>query len=195
MLFTLGALAGTLSLYDFSPSGPFKKGLVSIFTGEGKGKTTAALGVVLRSLGHGLKVCIVAFMKGDHPYGEWNVLSKLPNVDVARFGFRKFVNPNAPKPGDVEQAEKALDFAREAVLGSTYDLVVLDEINVAVACKLVKLDEVLKLVQDKPPEVELILTGRCADTELIQLADLVTECVKIKHPYDRGIMARPGIEY
>jgi len=182
-------------LRDFVPSASFKEGLVQIFTGDGKGKTSAALGVVLRALGHGLRVCIVAFMKGDYPYGEWDVLSKLPNVKIARFGFRTFTDPANVKPEEIEQARQALATAREAMLGGHYDLVVLDEVNVAVAWKLVELDEVVRLIQDKPANVELILTGRYADTRLVQLADLVTECLKIKHPYDKGITSRKGIDY
>jgi len=167
---------------------------VQIFTGEGRGKTTAALGVVLRALGYGLRVCIVVFMKGDHPYNEWKALSKFPNVKIARFGFRNFTNPANVKPEEIEQAKQALAAAREAMLSGNYDLVMLDEINIAVAWKLVALDEMVRLIRDKPSNVELILTGRQADTELIKLADLVTECLKIKHPYDEGIMARKGID-
>ncbi len=180
---------------DLSSAGPFGRGLVQIFTGEGKGKTTAALGVVLRALGHGLRVCIVAFMKGGYPYGEWEMLARLPNVRVARFGLETFTDPTSVKPEEKEQAKQALSTAREAMLSGDYDLVVLDEVNIAVAWKLVELDEVVKLIQDKPQNVELILTGRYADTRLVQLADLVTECLKIKHPYDKGITARRGIDY
>ena len=174
---------------------PFEKGLVQIFTGEGKGKTSAALGVVLRALGHGLRVYIVYFMKGDYPYGERNVLSKLPNVKFVSFGSLEFVDPASVKPEEIEQAKQALAAAREAMLDGNYDLVVLDEVNVATAWKLVELDEVVRLIRDKPPNVELILTGRHADTKLVQLADLVTECLKIKHPYDKGITSRKGIDY
>jgi len=188
-------LAEMASSDSFSSSEPFSRGLVQIFTGDGKGKTSAALGIVLRALGHGLRVCIVTFMKGDYPYGEWQVLSKLPNVNIARFGLRTFTDPAAVKPEEIEQAKQALAVARETMLSGDYDLVVLDEINIAVAWKLVELDEVVRLIQDKPPNVELILTGRRADTKLVQLADLVTECLKIKHPYDKGIMSRKGIDY
>jgi len=183
------------ALPNFSSSESFKKGLVQIFTGDGKGKTSAALGTVVRALGHGLRVCIIVFMKGDYPYSEWAFLSKVPDVQVARFGFGTFTDPANVKPEEKEQAEKALATAREAMLGGNYDLVVLDEVNIAVAWKLVELDEVVKLIRDKPQNVELILTGRHADTKLVQLADLVTECLKIKHPYDKGIMARKGIDY
>ncbi len=188
-------MAETSSLNSFSPSEPFRRGLVQIFTGDGKGKTSATLGVVLRALGHGLRVCIVVFLKGDYPYGEWKALSKLPNVKIARFGFRTFTDPANIKPEEIEQARQALAVAGEAMLSGDYDLVVLDEVNIAVAWKLVELHEVVRLIQDKPPNVELILTGRQANPRLVELADLVTECLKIKHPYDEGIMARPGIDY
>ncbi|MEE9521037.1 MAG: cob(I)yrinic acid a,c-diamide adenosyltransferase [Dehalococcoidales bacterium] len=177
------------------PSKPSAKGLVQVVTGDGKGKTTAALGTAIRAMGHGLKVYFICFMKGDYPYGEWNILSQLPNFDVVRCGSREFIDPENIKPEDREQARKALALARETVLSGKYDLVVLDEVNLAVAWKLVALDDVIKLINDKPPNVELILTGRRADDKLIQLADLVTECRNIKHPYEKGIKARRGIEY
>ncbi len=179
----------------FSSSKPFEKGLVQIFTGDGKGKTSTALGVVLRASGHGLRVFIVTFMKGDYPYGEWNTLAKLPNVNITRFGLKTFTDPANIKPEERKQAKQALSVVRTAMLSGNYDLVVLDEVNIAVAWKLVKLDEVVRLIRDKPPNVELILTGRHADKKLIELADLVTEMVKVKHPYDKGIMARQGIDY
>ena len=172
-----------------------RQGLVQIFTGDGKGKTSAALGAVLRALGHGLRAYIVFFMKGDHPYGERNVLAKLPNIEMASFGHRGFVDPANVKPEDKEQAKQALAAGREAMLSGNYDLVVLDEVNVAVAFKLVELDEVIGLIDDKPPNVELILTGRKADTKLVQRADLVTEMLNIKHPYEEGVVAREGIDY
>lgn len=174
---------------------PLPKGLIQIFTGDGKGKTTAALGATVRAAGQGLRVYYVIFMKGDYPYGEWNTLSGLPNVDMARFGFRDFTDPANVKPAEKEQARQALAAAREAMLSGNYDIVVLDEVNIAVAWKLVGLDEVIKLIEDKPQNVELILTGRYADKELVKRADLVTECLKIKHPYDDGVGVRRGIEF
>jgi len=171
------------------------RGLVQVFTGDGRGKTSAALGIVLRALGHGLRVYIAYFMKGDYPYGERRILSKLPNVDMASFGGREFIDPTNIKPEEIEQAKQALAAAREAMLSGNYDLVVLDEVNLAAAWKLVEVDEVVRLINDKPQNVELILTGRKADAELIKLADLVTEMIKIKHPYDKGVTARKGIDY
>jgi len=188
-------LTENVSANKLSSPKPLRRGLVQIFTGDGKGKTTAALGTVLRALGHGLRVYVVFFMKGDYPYGERRILSELPNINIASFGSLEFVDPKNVKPEEIEQAKQALTAAREAMLSGSYDLVVLDEVNVAVAWKLVELDEVVRLIKDKPPHVELILTGRHADVELIKMADLVTECLKIKHPYDVGEAGREGIEY
>ena len=174
---------------------PLSRGLVYIFTGDGKGKTSAATGVVVRALGHGMRVHITYFMKGAYPYGERAMLSKLPNVTLASFGRAEFVDPANTKPDEIEQARLALAAAREAMLSGNYDLVVLDEVNVAVAFRLIGLDEVIRLIEDKPKNVELILTGRKADTKLVQMADMVTEMLKIKHPYDEGVLARKGIDY
>jgi len=172
-----------------------RKGLIQVFTGNGKGKTSAALGSILRATGHGLKVFIVFFMKGKYPYGEFSSLPKLPNVEVASFGLRCLIDRNNINPEEIEQAKLALKTARQAMLGGKYDMVILDEVNVAVYFKLIQLDDVLQLIEEKPPEVEMILTGRYAEDAVIECADLVTEMVKVKHPYDRGIKARKGIEY
>lgn len=186
--------AGTSS--SSSLLAPATKGLVSIFTGDGKGKTTAAIGTVVRAAGHGLRVFIVFFMKGgDYVHGEFAILSKLPNVTMASFGQRGWVSKGEVKPEHKVQAGLALARAREVMLSGSYDLVVLDEVNVAIASKLVELDEILKLIKDKPQDVELILTGRYADPKLVQRADLVTEMLMIKHPYAKGIKARKGIDY
>jgi cob(I)alamin adenosyltransferase len=172
------------------------KGLVQVFTGSGKGKTTAALGTVLRAAGHGLKIFVVFFIKGKYPHGEFNTLSRLPNVKVASFGLRQFIYKNQEtNPEEKAQAKAALEAAREAINSGEYDLVVLDEINVALYFKLIELEDILQLIKGKPSHVELILTGRNADARLIETADLVTEMVKIKHPYDNGVKARKGIEF
>jgi len=171
------------------------RGLVQVFTGNGKGKTTAALGTILRAAGHGLRIFIVFFMKGDYNLGEYASLKKLPDVNIASFGLRRLIDPANVDPEDIRQAKLALEAAREAALNGKYDLVVLDEVNVAVEYKLVELDDVIDLVNRKPENVELILTGRYAHKRLIEIADLVTEMVKVKHPFDKGIDARKGIEY
>lgn len=174
---------------------PFDTGLVSIFTGDGKGKTSAALGVVLRALGHGLRVHIIYFMKGDYPYGEREALSRLPNVSISTFGHETFVDPSNVRPEEIAEARKGLEKAREVVQSGDYDVVVLDEINVTVAWKLLDIEDVLELIRSRPRNVELMLTGRYADSRLIDAADLVTEMVNVKHPYDKGILSRKGIDY
>jgi cob(I)alamin adenosyltransferase len=174
---------------------PFSEGQVQIFTGEGKGKTSAALGTVVRALGQNLRVCIIVFMKGNYPYSEWAFLSRFSSVRIERFGTNKFTDKDNPTPEAVEEAKKALAAARKVMLGGEYNVLVLDEVNIASAWKLVDVEEVVKLIEDKPENVELILTGRYADDRLIELANMVTECKKIKHPYDQGIKARKGIDY
>lgn len=172
------------------------KGLVQIFTGEGKGKTSAALGAVLRAAGHGLKISIIFFIKGHSSQGEYKTLAALPNVKVASFGLRQFIYKNsAINPAEKAEAQAALAAARKDIVSGDYDLVILDEINVAVYFQLLGVDEVLQLIKDKPPHVELILTGRKAPEKLIEIADLVTEMGKIKHPFDKGVKARKGIEF
>jgi len=182
---------------SFNPPSPepLRRGQVQIFTGDGKGKTTAAIGAVIRALGHGLRVYVAFFMKGNRPSGERNILSQLPNVTMESFGTKGFADPANIKPEEKEQAKRALAAAREAMLSGSYDLIVLDEVNLAAARNLVELDEVLRLIDEKPEGVELILTGRQADSKLVKAADLVTEMLKIKHPYDEGVAAQEGIEY
>jgi len=184
-----------IPLSDPFPRQPFDQGLVELYTGNGKGKTTAALGVVLRAVGQGLRVHIVYFMKGDTRYGEQNILARLPGVSFARFGQPDFVDPENVKEEEKEEARKALAEARRAMLSSQYDLVVLDEVNVAAAWNLVPVEDVVQLIRERPEKVELILTGRYADAKLIEAADLVTEMVQVKHPFEKGVLARSGIDY
>jgi cob(I)alamin adenosyltransferase len=167
---------------------------VQVYTGDGKGKTTAALGVVLRALGHGFRVCIIYFMKGEYPYGEQAALSQLPNISISRFGFLEFCDPNNVREEEKERAKLALETGRQAMLSGEYDVVVMDEVNVAAAWKLIDIADVVSLVKARPQKVELILTGRGADPQIIELADLVTEMVKVKHPYDKGVLSRAGID-
>ncbi len=170
-------------------------GLVQVFTGEGRGKTSAALGTAIRALGNGLKVRIVAFMKASRASGEWNVLDGMAGVSVSRFGGDRLMDPENPQPKDKEQAAAALAAGREALLSGDYDLVILDEINVATAWHLIDITDVVALIEGKPESVELILTGRYADKEIVRRADLVTEMLNIKHPYEQGTAAREGFDY
>ena len=171
------------------------RGLVEVFTGDGKGKTSAAMGIALRALGQKLRVHIIFFMKGNYPYNEKQALAQLPNISFSSYGQDYFVDPNNVKPEEKEQARKGLNKAIEVTNSGKYDVVILDEINLAVSWKLLDIDDVLKLIKNKPKNVELILTGRNADPKLIEVADLVTNMVKVKHPYDKGISARAGIDY
>jgi|GEM_PF-24576 len=172
-----------------------EKGLIHVYTGHGKGKTTAALGQAMRAAGQGLRVYIIQFMKGWPHYGELESVRRHPSVTIRQFGRPDYVSKESPEPVDIRMAEEALEYAREIVSSGDYDLVVLDEINVALEWHLIRLEEVLSLLDQKPEKVELILTGRYAHPEVIARADLVTEMREIKHPYQRGIVSRRGIEY
>ncbi len=172
-----------------------EKGLVQVYTGNGKGKTSAAFGLALRATGRGLKVCIIQFIKGGFDYGELYVADKLPGLKLKAFGRGKFVSEKKPDKEDVDLAEEALKTAEEAVKSREYDVIVLDEVNVALNLKLIRTERVLQLIKDKPAQTELVLTGRKAPKEIIEAADLVTEMVEVKHPYNKGFKARKGIEY
>jgi cob(I)alamin adenosyltransferase len=172
-----------------------EKGLVQVYTGDGKGKTSAAFGLALRAIGRGLKVYIIQFIKGGFDYGELYVIDKLPNLTLKAFGRGKFVTRQPPSEEDVKLAEEALHLAEKTIKSGKYDLVILDEINVALNLKLISLEKVLELIKNKPKHVELVLTGRYAPQEIIEVADLVTEMREVKHPFKKGCQAREGIEF
>jgi len=172
-----------------------EKGLIQVYTGNGKGKTTAALGLALRAVGHGLKVLVVQFMKGNIEYGELESAKKLsPYLTIKRIGREIFVSKTNPDPIDTKLAQEGYSLAREAVESKRYDIVILDEINLAVDYGLISLSDLLHLMESKLETVELILTGRNAKPEVIEKADLVTEMVDQKHYYEKGTPAREGIE-
>jgi cob(I)alamin adenosyltransferase len=172
-----------------------EKGFVQVYTGNGKGKTSAAFGLALRAIGRGLKVYIIQFIKGGFDYGELYIVDKLPNLTLKAFGRGKFVTEKPAEKVDVEFAEEALALAEKVVKSGEYDMVILDEVNVALSLKLIKIEKILKLIKDKPKHVELVLTGRYASDEIIEAADLVTEMKEVKHPFNEGFQAREGIEY
>jgi cob(I)alamin adenosyltransferase len=175
--------------------GKLERGLVQVYTGDGKGKTSAAFGLALRAAGRGLKVYIIQFIKGGFDYGELHVADRIPNLTLKAFGRGKFITAEPPEKEDVSLAEQALQLARKVVSNGQSDVVILDEINVALRLKLVSLEEVMDLIKSKPANVELVLTGRRAPEEVIEAANLVTEMREIKHPYREGLASRRGIEY
>jgi len=173
-----------------------EKGLTQVYTGNGKGKTSAALGLALRAIGWGFKVHMIQFIKGgDFKYGELHIIKQLPDFKLKAFGRGRYITEHPPLEEDVKLAEKALKFARKIADSGEYDIVILDEINVALHLKLIKTNEVIELIRNKPKHVELILTGRYAPSKVIEAADLVTEMREIKHPYAQGTLGRKGIEY
>ncbi|WP_028856824.1 cob(I)yrinic acid a,c-diamide adenosyltransferase [Psychrilyobacter atlanticus] len=169
------------------------KGYIQVYTGNGKGKTTASIGLMIRALGNDLRVYMGQFMKGQR-YGELNTLEKL-GVTIERFGTENCViSPEHVTDLDLAKAKAGYKKVEEILLSKKYDLVVLDEICVSTYFNLITKDEVLYLMKIKPKETELVLTGRYAPKEVIEAADLVTEMKEIKHYYNCGVMARDGIE-
>lgn len=171
-------------------------GKVQIFTGEGKGKTTAAVGLACRAAGRGLKVLMIQFLKAPETSGEhFSAKALYPMITIKAMGRKGFIRRRGCEPLDAVMAEAALEEARKGMLGGEYDMVILDEVNYAVHFGLIKLEDVLALMDSRPEHVELVLTGRYARTEVINRADVVLEMKKIKHHYDNGVGAREGIEY
>jgi cob(I)alamin adenosyltransferase len=168
--------------------------MVQIYTGTGKGKTTASLGLICRALGNNFKVCLIQFMKRNADYSEIKFLSKQDNLEIHQFGTPNFVNPEKPEEVDFEEADKAYKKAKEILESGKYDLVVIDEINVAVSWKLLPLEKQLELMDIKG-RAEIVMTGRYADPEVVKRAHLVTEMLEIKHYYTLGKDARKGIEF
>lgn len=169
------------------------KGYTHVYTGNGKGKTTASMGLMVRALGHDLKVYMGQFMKGQR-YGELNTLEKL-GVLVERFGTENcIISPEHVTDLDLVKAKEGYKKVEKILLSKKYDLIVLDEICVSTYFNLITTDEILHLMKIKPQETELVLTGRYAPKEVIETADLVTEMKEIKHYYNCGVMARDGIE-
>ncbi len=175
-----------------------KRGFVIVYTGDGKGKTTAAIGMAMRAIGRGWKVLMVQFMKGTWHYAELDTAKRLaPDFEIVPMGvgFYKILDDHHTDEEHRAAALSALQFARAKMESGEYDLLILDEINNAISTGLLPLGEVLKLLDAKPADFSVVLTGRAAPPELIDRADLVTEMREIKHPYQKGILAQKGIDY
>ena len=172
-----------------------KQGFIQIYTGNGKGKSTAAIGQAVRAAGFGLKVYIAQFMK-EYPYNELVGLKHLSEwIAIEQFGGDEFVyKKELPGNDELKKAKKGLTTAKEKMLSGKFDLIILDESIVAIYFKLIETNELIEFIKQKPESVELILTGRYCPNKLIELADLVTEMKEVKHYYQKGITSRAGIE-
>ncbi len=168
--------------------------MIHIYTGNGKGKTTAALGLIIRALGNNKRVCLLQFMKKNFVYGEIKFLGKQNDIDVFQFGTDQLIDPNNPDEIDFEEAKAGYEKAKEVLNSNKYDLIVIDEINVAIKWKLLPLEKQLELMDIKT-DAEVVMTGRYASSEVIKKADLVTEMLEIKHYYSEGVQARKGVEF
>ncbi len=175
-----------------------EKGLVIVYTGGGKGKTTAALGMALRAVGHNQKICIIQFIKGSWHYGELNSLKRLePEVELITMGkgFVGIIDDKSPREEHEKIAKEGIKVSKEKIQSKKYDTIILDEVNYAVNLGLIELNDVLDLIKTKPSELNLVLTGNHAKPEIIEAADLVTEMREIKHPFKSGIKAKKGIDF
>ena len=169
------------------------KGYVHVYTGDGKGKTTAALGLALRAAGAGLKVLIAQFVKG-RPCSELNAIARFSDlVTLKQYGRQCFIR-HTPEPEDIRSARKGLEEVKKLLTSGEYNIVILDEVNIAVHYGLFSVEELLELIGLKPENVELIITGRYANRKIVEKADLVTEMKEVKHYYRQGVEARKGIE-
>ncbi|MFY9301475.1 MAG: cob(I)yrinic acid a,c-diamide adenosyltransferase [Candidatus Nitrosotenuis sp.] len=173
-------------------------GLVIVYTGKGKGKTTAALGMALRAIGHDHKICMIQFIKGSWHYGEMSSSKRLePDFELTAVGkgFVGILDDKTPKEIHEKIAQEAIQISREKIMSEKYDIVILDEINYAVNLGLVDVQQVLDLIRIKPQKVSLVLTGNHVRQQVIDAADLVTEMKEIKHPFQRGIRAKKGVDF
>jgi cob(I)alamin adenosyltransferase len=175
-----------------------KDGLIIVYTGKGKGKTTAALGIVLRAIGYGKKICMIQFIKGSWHYGEMYSSKRLePEFEMIAIGkgFIGIIDDKSTKEEHKEIAREAMKISIEKIQSEKYDIIILDEINYAINLDLVKIEDVINMINSKPRKLDLILTGNYAKKEIIELADLVTEMREIKHPFQIGVKAKKGIDF
>lgn len=171
-----------------------KKGLVQVYFGSGKGKTTCALGQAFRAIGHGFRAYMIQFMKGNVKYGEIDHAKQIKNLTIKQFGRPDLIAE--PETVDIEEAKKGIEHAKEIIMSDEYDIVILDEVGVAIDMGLIPVEPVLELIENKPEHVELIITGRKVHPKIKQVADLVTQMKQVKHYFaTQGIGARFGIEF
>ena len=175
--------------------GTSKLGLIHVISGTGKGKTTSALGLALRAAGHNFQTLIIQFMKKGWNYGELKAIDLIPQITIIQYGTPEFVDKKNPLKIDFDEAKAALDRTKIAMFKESWDILVLDEINVAIDFRLVSEDEVIELLKRKPKKLEIILTGRYATDKIISLADYYNEVCEKKHPYQQNILARKGVEF
>ena len=177
-----------------------KHGYIQVYTGNGKGKTTASLGLAMRALGRCWSVLIIMFTKGGDDYGELNSFRNLSpeiskNLTIVQAGLDRIVYENNKNADDAAEIKKGWELAKKVIKNDEYNLVILDEANIAIDLGLIDINEVVEVLKNKPDEMEIVLTGRNADPKIIELAHLVSEIKPIKHYWDTGIAARKGIEY
>jgi cob(I)alamin adenosyltransferase len=175
-----------------------ESGLTIVYTGKGKGKTTAALGIALRATGYDKKICMIQFIKGSWPYGEMISSKRLePEFEMIAVGkgFVGIIDDTSPKEDHKKIASEAIKIGDSKIQSGDYDIVILDEVNYAINLGLIELEEVLNLIKSKPPALDLVLTGNHAKDEIIELADLVTEMKEVKHPFQQGKKAKKGIDF
>jgi cob(I)alamin adenosyltransferase len=169
------------------------RGYVQVYTGNGKGKTTAAIGLAIRAAGAGLKVYFCQFLKGQDCSEIASLTRYNDRIEIKQFGSDSFIT-GVPSESDVSKAIEGFEEALQAVMSAAYDIVILDEINYAIYLNLIKLQSVIQLIKNKPSKVEIVLTGRNAAKKIIEIADLVSEIKEIKHYFSKGVLARKGIE-
>lgn len=177
-----------------------KHGYIQVYTGDGKGKTTASLGLAMRALGRCWKVLIIMFTKGGDDYGELNSFRNLSpeisqNLTIVQAGLDRIVYQNNKTEADSSEIRKGWELAKKAIQNDEYNLIILDEANIAIDMGFIDLNEMIDILKNKPEEMEIVLTGRNAKQEIIDIAHLVSEIKPIKHYWDTGIAARKGIEY
>lgn len=175
-------------------------GYIQVYTGNGKGKTTASLGLALRALGRDWKVLLIMFTKGGDNYGELVSFKNLSdsisqNMTIVQAGSDRIVYQDNKNEEDNIEIKKGFEIAKKAILNDEYNLIILDELNIAVDLGIIDVDEVVDLLGKKPNDMEIVITGRCANQKIIEVADLVSEITPIKHYWDKGVVAREGIEY